>query len=57
MEIQDVTGRLISQEQHKQVNPGDIILLNTSTYTNGIYFLKVLTPDHKQVQVTSLRKL
>jgi hypothetical protein len=53
----DVTGRLISQELHRQVNPGDIILLNTSTYSDGIYFLKVLTPDRQQVQVTSLRKL
>lgn len=57
LEIQDVSGRLIKQELHKQVNPGDIVLLNTSTYTNGIYFLKVLTPDHQQIQVTSLRKL
>ena len=57
LEVQDVTGRLISQEQRKQVNPGDIIILNTSFYTNGIYFLKVLTPDRQQVQVTSLRKL
>ncbi|MCK5137644.1 MAG: T9SS type A sorting domain-containing protein [Bacteroidales bacterium] len=57
VEIQDVTGRLISQEQHKQINPGDIILLNTSTYTHGVYFLKVFTPDRQQVQVTSIRKL
>lgn len=57
VEIQDVTGRLISQVQHKQVNPGDIILLNTSTYTTGIYFLKVFTPGNQQVQVTSIRKL
>jgi hypothetical protein len=57
IEVQDVTGRLISQEQHKQVNPGDIILLNTSSYANGVYFLKVLTPDRQQIQVTSLRKL
>jgi hypothetical protein len=57
IEVQDVTGRLISQVQHKQVNPGDIILVNTSSYTTGVYFLKVLTPDHKQMQVTSLRKL
>jgi hypothetical protein len=57
LEIQDVTGRLLSQEQHKQINPGDIVVLNTSTFTNGIYFLKVLTPDRQQVQVTSLRKL
>ena len=57
LEIQDVTGRLISQVQQKMVNPGDIVILNTSTYTNGIYFLKVLTPDRQQVQVTSIRKL
>ncbi|MEN8230307.1 MAG: T9SS type A sorting domain-containing protein [Bacteroidota bacterium] len=57
LEIQDVTGRLIAQEQRKQINPGDIVILNTSAYTNGVYFLKVLTPDRQQVQVTSLRKL
>jgi len=57
IEIQDVTGRLVSQEQRKQVNPGDIILLNTASYTNGIYFLKVSTPDHNEIQVISLRKL
>ena len=57
IEVQDVTGRLISQQQHKLVNPGDIILLNTSSYIDGVYFLKVLTPDRQQVQVTSLSKL
>ena len=57
LEIQDVTGRLMTQVLHKQVNPGDIVILNTSTYTTGVYFLKVLTPDRQQVQVTSLRKL
>ncbi len=57
MEIQDVTGRIVSQELYNQVNPGDIIQMNTSGYTTGIYFLKVLTKDLKQVQVTSLRKL
>jgi hypothetical protein len=57
IEIQDVTGRVIAQEHHRQVMPGDIVLLNTSTYTSGIYFLKVLTGDRQQLQVTSLRKL
>lgn len=57
IEIQDLTGRLIRQVQYKKVNPGDILLLNTSTYTAGIYLLKVLTPDRQQLQVTSLRKL
>lgn len=57
IEIQDVTGRLVSQQQYKNLDPGDIVVLNTSTYLNGVYFLKVLTPDRQQVQVTSLRKL
>jgi urease accessory protein UreH len=57
IEVQDVTGRLVSQLLYKQVNPGDIILLNTSGYATGVYFLKVMTGDHTQVQVTSLRKL
>jgi len=57
LEIQDVTGRLVTQVLHKQIIPGDIVILNTSTYTTGVYFLKVLTPDRQQVQVTGLRKL
>lgn len=57
IEIQDVTGRLIRQIQQKKVNPGDLLVLNFSTYTTGIYFLKVFTSDRQQVQVTSLRKL
>lgn len=57
MEVQDVTGRLVGQLQHKQVSPGDIILLNTSSYTNGVYFLKVFSKDNQLVRVISLRKL
>ncbi len=57
LEIQDVAGRLIRQEQRKQISTGDIVILNTSTCADGIYFLKILTPDRQQVQVISLRKL
>jgi len=57
IEIQDITGRLIRQEQHRQVNPGDIVRINTTDYIHGVYFLKVMTTDRQQVQVTSLRKL
>ncbi|MCP4311835.1 MAG: T9SS type A sorting domain-containing protein [Bacteroidetes bacterium] len=57
VEVQDVTGRLITQQLYREVNPGDIILLNTSAYSSGVYFLKVLTPDRQPVQVTSLSKL
>lgn len=57
IEIQDVTGRVIGLEQHKEVFPGDVIQLNTSNYTYGVYFLRVYTPDREQSQVLSIRKL
>jgi len=57
IEIQDVTGRVINLEQHKEIFPGDVIQLNTSNFTYGVYFLKVFTPDREQSQVLSIRKL
>ena len=57
IEIQDVTGRVLSLEQKKEIFPGDVIQLNTSNFTYGVYFLKVFTPDREQSQVLSIRKL
>lgn len=57
IEIQDVTGRVIYQTQHMLVQAGDEVILNTSGYSTGIYFLKVLSSDRQHQQVTSLRKL
>ena len=57
IEIQDVTGRVISLEQQKEIFPGDVVQLNTSNFTYGVYFLKVFTPDREQSQVLSIRKL
>ena len=57
LELQDVTGRIISQTQQKPINPGNIIQLNTSSFSPGIYLLKVVTTDGRSVQVTSLRKM
>lgn len=57
IEIQDVTGRVINQEVHKQVRPGELVILNTSRIIHGIYFLKVISLDKEQVQVTSVRKI
>ena len=57
IEVQDVMGRLMSQEQHKQVTTGDVILLKTSHYTYGVYFLRVFTGDRQQVQVTRFEKI
>jgi hypothetical protein len=56
IEIQDVTGRLLSQEQHKQVSPGDVIQVEMSSYREGIYFFRILTADRKQVRVISITK-
>ena len=57
IEIQDVTGRVISLEQHNEVFPGDVIQLNTSNFTYGVYLLKIFTPDREQIQVLSIRKI
>ena len=57
IEIQDVTGRVLSLEQYKEIFPGDIIQLNTSNFYYGVYFLKVFTPDREKGQVLSIRKL
>jgi hypothetical protein len=57
IEIQDVTGRVLSLEQHKEVFPADVFQINTSNFTYGVYFLKVFTPDREQSQVLSIRKL
>lgn len=57
IEIQDVTGRVISLEQKKEVFPGDVVRVNTSSFECGVYFLKVFSPDREQSQVLSIRKL
>ncbi len=57
IEIQDVTGRVLSLEQHKEVFPANVLQINTSNFTYGVYFLKVFTPDREQSQVLSIRKL
>ena len=57
IEIQDVTGRVLSLEQHKEIFPGDVVQVNASSFTYGVYFLKVFTPDKEQSQVLIIRKL
>jgi hypothetical protein len=56
IEIQDVTGRLLSQEQYKQVFPGDVIPIAMSSYKEGVYFFRISTNDRKQVRVISITK-
>ncbi len=57
LELQDVTGRLLIQEYHQNVNPGDLVILNTSDFASGVYFLRILTTNFRQVKVTSISKL
>jgi hypothetical protein len=57
IEIQDVNGRLVSQEQFKQVFPGDIIPVEMSSYNPGVYFFRVSTINREQVRVISITKL
>jgi len=57
IEIHDVTGRVIAQQVHKQIQPGETVILNTSRFIHGIYFLKVISTENEQLQVTSIRKI
>jgi hypothetical protein len=57
IEMQDVHGRLVSQEQYKQVFPGDVIQFEMSPYNPGVYFFRVSTTNRTQVRVISITKL
>lgn len=57
VEIQDVTGRKLSQQQYKEIHPGDVIPVSMSTYKYGVYFFRVFTPDRQQMRVISIRKI
>lgn len=57
IEIQDVTGRVLSLENHKEILPGDVVHLNTSNFSYGVYFLKVFTPNLEQMRVLGINKL
>lgn len=57
IEIQDVTGRVIGQVVRKQIQPGETVILDTSRFISGIYFLKITSPDKVQAQVNSLSKI
>lgn len=57
IEIHDATGRLLNQEAYKQVPQGETVILDTSGFIHGIYFLKVISQDKEQVQVSCIRKI
>jgi hypothetical protein len=57
IEIQDVSGKLLSQEQFKGVLPGDVIPVEMSSYKYGVYFFRISTSNREQVRVISISKL
>ena len=57
IEIQDVTGRIMSQKQYKEVFPGDILPVNMSVFKYGVYFFRIYTPDRQEMRVISIRKI
>ena len=57
IEIQDVTGRTIELQQYKEIHSGDIIPIYMTHYKYGVYFLKIFTPDKKQMRVLSIRRI
>ena len=57
IEIQDVTGRILSQQQFKEIHPGDIIPVSMNSYKYGVYFFRIFTPDRQQMRVISIRKI
>jgi len=56
VEIQDASGRLLSQEQYSQVHPGDVIPVEMSSFSEGVYFFRISNTDRKQVRVISITK-
>ena len=57
IEIQDVTGRIVSQESYKEIHPGDLVRINMSEYRYGVYLFRIFTPDRQQMRVISISKI
>ena len=57
IEIQDVTGRMVSQKEYNEVHPGDLVRVNMGEYRSGIYLFRIFTPDRQQMRVISVSKL
>lgn len=57
IEIQDVNGRLVSKEEYTQVTPGDVIPVDVSAFSHGMYFFRVTTTDRRQTRVINITKL
>lgn len=57
IEIQDIHGRVISQQQHLQVLSGNVITVEMSSYSYGVYLFRISTTDRQQSRVLGITKL
>lgn len=56
MEMQDISGKILSQKVYKEVYENDVITINMYDYKTGIYFLRVTTTDRSQVRIFTINK-
>ncbi len=57
IEIRDIQGRLISQQQQLQVLPGNIITFEMGAYNYGVYLFHISTSNRQQSRVLTITKL
>ncbi|MEX0981387.1 MAG: T9SS type A sorting domain-containing protein [Bacteroidales bacterium] len=57
IEIRDIQGRLISQQQQLQVLPGNVITFEMGAFNYGVYLFRISTTDRQQSRVLSITKL
>ncbi len=57
IEVRDMTGRILFVREHRQVMPGQVLRINTSEYSEGIYVVKLSSPDQGRIRVAAFSKL
>jgi len=56
MEILDITGKKIYQQEAETIMPDQVVRLDFSTYKEGIYILRVVSEDQKVQKIYKIRK-
>jgi len=57
IEVRDMTGRILFVREHRHVLPGQVLRINTSEYSEGIYVVKLSSPDQGRIRVAGFSKL
>jgi len=55
IEVRDMTGRILSVREQRHVLPGQVLRINTSEYSEGIYVMKLSSQG--RVRVAGFSKL